>query len=232
MRCRLCASSRKRIPHLQPGDRTERRQMLREQQRRVRLTGGDNDERVTKGEAVALFEVRCREEVRGVEGRDWPHAVRADEVARGTARHRRTDAAGEGRVELLEHLAAQHAGFVVPELSKHMFGDGALDLAVEVVRVDEDVGVDEDALGHHDPASPKPRRGEGGRPPRCQPWASHSRARRRAAWYSAPSPSNSSSFSTSKPLIEAPRSAAMTLILRTVSAGSFSVRFCVFTPEY
>jgi len=49
---------------------------------------------------------------------------------------------------LLQHLRAQDAVLPLPEQPQHVFRDGVLLAGIAVVRVEQDVGVDEDLFSH------------------------------------------------------------------------------------
>ena len=105
--------------------------------------GGDDDERVPERQRVALLELGRFEDVARRDGVHGPPAVAPDEGARLRSRDHDPELARQVHVQLLEDLRAEKPLPGAPQVGQDLPGDRRLLGLALVVRVEDDVGVDE-----------------------------------------------------------------------------------------
>src|SRR6266536_1571313 len=140
------ALSRERVVDLDAADLAAGLQVLSQEAGRTGTSGRLDDEGVPEGERVALLEFRGGQDERDVDLHGRPLAVERHDLASGGAAHGRLELPGRDDVELLQHLGAECPSPLPPQVVQQRLGDGLLAGLGAVVRVDQDIGVDEARL--------------------------------------------------------------------------------------
>jgi hypothetical protein len=124
--------------------------VLGQRECRAGASGRLDDEGVPERESVAFLELRSGQDQCDVELHDRPLAIEGNDLASGDATHRRIGLAGDDDIELLQHLGTEYARPVPPEGAEQRLGDRLPPGLGTVVRVHQDVGVDEGhrTVGH------------------------------------------------------------------------------------
>ena len=133
------------IRDLQSTDPLARVQILADKPVGVGLERGHENQCIPERNAKTLFIVGRSEHVGGLHADHPPGRVSLNQIARILTRDRFRNLACHGDVKLLEHLRAQHAVASVPQLPDERRRDIVPSARVGIMRVDEDVRVNERA---------------------------------------------------------------------------------------
>src|SRR3990172_411343 len=136
-------SATERVLDSYPADRPAVLEILADDPLGAAPDGGDDDEGVPERQRVALLEVGCLEDVARRDGVHGPPAIAPDERARLRPRNHDPELAGEVHIQLLQDLGTEKPLSGAPQVGQDLSGDGRLLGFASVIRIEDDVRIDE-----------------------------------------------------------------------------------------
>lgn len=110
--------------------------------------GRGDDEGIPEGEPMPFLDLRGPKDHLGFQYLDRPRTIAANNLSGNGWREGRGNLAGHVHRELLQHLSAEHAEAGGPQVFEDRGCDRVFAAGIEIMRLDQHVGIDKDLTGH------------------------------------------------------------------------------------